>query len=410
MAATSLETDRDPAPATRVRLMVITMLSLMAAQAYLCRQSIGVIAKVIRLDLGLTETQLGLIMGPAFFWSYGLAQIPSSRLGERFGIRLSLPLFVCAWSIATALFGTCSWFPLLMVIWIVVGLSQAGAFPVAMRTVAGWHPQSERAMASGALAAMMSLGAALCAALTGLLVNWVPWPILFACYAVPGFVWAIVFYVWFRDRPEDHQSVNGSELAVIRGTVTAEAEPGVVREPTPWMSLAASWPMWMICGQQYFRAAAQVFFGSWFTTFLLESRHISLTQSGLLSVLPYLALAAACLIGGGVSDFVFRRTGSLKLARKGLAIASLTLCASLIFSAWYVQDATLAVILISVGTFCSGLASPCAYAVSVDMGGRHVGAVFATMNMFGNIGAGVLPWLVPRFRQGVESSPTLLNL
>ena len=56
-------------------------------------QHISVAEKTIRGDLGLSEEQMGLILGPAFFWTYALAQIPSSRLGERLGARRSLPLF-----------------------------------------------------------------------------------------------------------------------------------------------------------------------------------------------------------------------------------------------------------------------------------------------------------------------------
>ncbi len=395
--------------ATRVRLVVATWLGIMAAQAYLCRLSLGVIATPVRLDLGLTESQMGLILGPVFFWSYAAAQIPSSRLGEYLGARISLPFFVCAWSIATALFGTVTSFPLLLIIWSVVGLSQAGAFPVAMRAIAAWFPRSERALASGSLASMMSIGAAIGAGLTGMLIERISWQTLFVIYAIPGFLWAVGFHWWFRNRPEEHRAVNETERRHIRDGEPETMSPPPERAPTPWLSLATSWPMWMICGQQYCRAAAQVFFGSWFATFLQESRGITIAKSGLLSILPNISIAIACLIGGGVADAVFRRTGRLDWSRKGLAVASLMLCAVLIFTAYFVQDATLAVVVISAGIFCAGLASPSAYAVTMDMGGRHVGAVFATMNMLGNIGAGMLPWLVPSFRRWVESTPTLMN-
>lgn len=394
--------------ATHGRIVVSTWLAAMAAMAYLCRLSISVAEKTIRGDLGLTEQQMGNILGPAFFWTYAFAQIPSSRLGERLGARISLPLFACAWSIATALFGTVAWYPLLLVIWMIVGLSQAGAFPVATRTISVWYPKSERALASGSLVAMMSAGAAIGAGLTGILIQRIAWQTLFALYAAPGLLWAAGFYYWFRNRPEDHPAVNSAELKHIRDgdEVHAAAQK---HEPTPWGRLVVSWPMWMICGQQFCRAAALVFFGSWFATFLQESRHISVSKSGILSILPHLATAAACLIGGGVADAVFRRTGRLDWSRKGLAVASLTLSTGLIVAAYFVQDATLAVVVISSGIFCAGLAGPGAYAVTMDMGGKHVGAVFATMNMVGNIGAGLFPMFVPRFRRWLEATPTLLN-
>ncbi|MBS0204896.1 MAG: MFS transporter [Planctomycetes bacterium] len=398
------------APATRVRIVVSTWLAAMAAMAYLCRLSISVAEKTIRGDLGLTEQQMGNILGPAFFWTYAFAQIPSSRLGERLGARISLPLFACAWSIATALFGTVAWYPLLLVIWMIVGLSQAGAFPVATRTISQWYPKSERALASGSLVAFMSAGAAIGAGLTGVLIQYIAWQTLFMLYAAPGLLWALGFYYWFRNRPEGHPAVNSAELRHIHDGESTLHGSTLPDEPTPWSRLVVSWPMWMICGQQFCRAAALVFFGSWFATFLQESRQISVGKSGLLSILPHLATAVACLIGGGVADLIYRRTGRLDWSRKGLAVASLTLSTGLIFAAYFVQDATLAVIVISAGIFCAGLAGPSSYAVTMDMGGRHVGAVFATMNMVGNIGAGLFPMFVPRFRKWLEATPALLDL
>ena len=167
MQVASTDAANDQAAASRIRLVVSAWLAAVAAQAYLCRLSIGVAEKTIRTDLGLSEDQMGLILGPAFFWTYALAQIPSSRLGERLGARISLPIFACTWSIATALFGAVSWFPLLLGIWMIVGLAQAGAFPVATQTISVWYPRSERALASGSLVALMSAGAALGAGLTG---------------------------------------------------------------------------------------------------------------------------------------------------------------------------------------------------------------------------------------------------
>jgi sugar phosphate permease len=401
-----------PPSATHVRLIVSTWLAVMAALAYLSRYSIGVAEKTIRTDLGLTEGEMGLILGPAFFWTYALAQIPSSRLGERWGARVSLPCFICVWSIATALFGAVSWFPLLMGIWMLSGLSQAGAFPVATRTISQWYPKTERALASGSLVAMMHLGAAVGAGLTGMLLfRGVSWRILFLCYALPGFAWAVGFHRWFRNQPEDHPSVNALELQQIREgeSAAAPSSESQQHDPTPWLCLATSWPMWMICCQQFCRAAGIVFFASWFTTFLQESRGITVQKSGLLLILPHLGIAAAGFIGGSVADSIYRRTGRLDLSRKGLAVASLMLCTGLIFGAYFVEDATLAVAVISVGFFCAGLAGPSAYAITMDMGGRHVGAVFATMNMLGNIGAGLLPIVVPPYRNWIKSTPALLE-
>ena len=70
----------------------------------------------------------------------------------------------------------------------------------------------------------------------------------------------------------------------------------------------------------------------------------------------------------------------------------------------------MATLVISAGALCAAVAGPCAYASTMDLGGRNVSLVFSWMNMIGNFGAGLLPWVVPRFRQMVDDTPFLLSL
>ncbi|MEO8495595.1 MAG: MFS transporter, partial [Planctomycetota bacterium] len=162
------------------------------------------------------------------------------------------------------------------------------------------------------------------------------------------------------------------------------------------------------CGQQFFRAGGYAFFASWFATYLMETRGVSTAQSGFLTAMPLIATVIGSTLGGVTSDAVFRATRSLALSRKGIAGGSLTLCAGLVYSAFFVADPTAAVLVISSGAFLAAFAGPCAYTVTMDMGGNNVASLFSTMNMIGNFGAGLMPWIVPRFKTWVEGSPSLL--
>ena len=400
------------APPTHVRHNVSAWLAAAATIAYLCRSSIAIAEETIRIDLDLSEAEMGIILGPAFFWAYALAQIPSGWLGERFGSRRTIPVLSVIWSLASAYFAVAGSAAALIAARIGMGFAQAGLFPCSTSTIANWHPQTSRAFASGTLGAFMSVGAAIGVALTGVLLIHLDWRLIFGLYSLPGIIWAVGFFVWFRDRPTDHRSVNSAEQAFIGA---GQVEPAKkTDEPsgsaTMWLALATSPAMWMIASQQFFRAAGYIFFASWFPTYLKETREVSTSQAGLLTAVPLIATVCAQLLGGGFSDWVFRRTGSLSLARKGVAMTSLSLCAGLTFIAFFVEDAWLAVAIISTGVFCAGFAGPSAYTVTMDMGGRHVASVFATMNMVGNFGAALMPWLVPHFRAAVERSPLALNL
>jgi nitrate/nitrite transporter NarK len=144
-----------------------------------------------------------------------------------------------------------------------------------------------------------------------------------------------------------------------------------------------------------------MFFTSWFATYLQETRGVSIAHSGFLNMLPLIAVVVAGMVGGALSDWLLKQTGRRDVARRWMSVGSLLACAGLIFWALVIEDALTAVLVISGGSFFAALASPCAYAMTIDMGGSHVATVNATMNMMGNFGAWAfpiaVPWLLVRF-------------
>jgi MFS family permease len=352
----------------------------------------------------------------AFFFSYALCSIPAAQFGQRFGSRRALPMFATVWSIATAATAFVGGLGGFLIARIVQGVAQSGLFPTTTVSVSKWFPLTGRGFATGALGSFMSLGGALCAWLTGVLLEvfeprvaagW-NWRLTFLIFAIPGIIWALWFWWWFRDEPREHRSVSGAELRLISGSLTTKAElrcpPGEAGEKPaalPWLALFSSPALWWLCGQQAFRAAGYMFFTSWFATYLQETRGVSIAHSGFLNMLPLIVVVVAGLVGGAFSDWLLLRTGSRNVARRWMSVLSLFSCAILIFWALVIEDALAAVLVISAGSFFAALASPCAYAMTIDMGGQHVATVNATMNMMGNFGAWafpiVVPWLLVRF-------------
>jgi len=433
--------------ATQVRKAVTLWLAVAAVLAYLCRNSLVVAESELRRDLGLSEEQMGFILGPAFFWTYALAQIPTAWLGERYGSRRCLPAFSAAWSIASMMIALATGFGWVLASRLASGISQAGLFPCSVRTIAIWNPQTERASASGILGAAMSVGGAIGAGLTGWMLGFMPATIIFGIFAIPGLFWALAFWIWFREFPSDHNSVNQCELELIRGEETQSLSKKVScplgggkitskidslpKGQTPsriqssaaettanelpvsrrrmWLELSTSPAAWLLFAQQFFRAAGYAFFASWFATYLMETRGVSTAKSGVLTAMPLIATVIGSMFGGYASDAIFRATQSLAWARKGVAGISLSVCAVLVFGAFFVSDPTMAVAVISFGAFLAAIAAPCGYTMTMDMGGTHVASVFSTMNMLGNFGAGLTPWLVPRFKTWIEANPVLLE-
>ncbi|WP_406693700.1 MFS transporter [Singulisphaera sp. Ch08] len=390
----SLLHDRpDDASASRVRHLVLIWLCVATTIAYIDRGCLSVAEKLIRADLGLSESQMGLVMS-AFFLAYALFQVPAAGLDHAWGSRRALPVFSAAWSLATGLCGATHGVVLLLVARFSMGAAEAGIFPSSTGVLSRWYPVSRRAWVSGVLASFMGVGGGIGAALTGYILVYVSWRWMFLLYAVPGLIWALGFALWFRNTPREHPSVNAAELALISEGAKKEDHQAV--GPIAWRVLLTNRAVLGLVLQQFFRAAAAIFYLSWFPTYLHETRGVGVWEAGLLTSLPHWTTMLGCLAGGWLSDRVLARTGSLRLARQGVSVASMFLATLLIGLAYPIADARLAVLVLSVGAFAAALAGPCAYALTMDLGGRNTPQVFGIMNTSGAVGSILFPIIVPK--------------
>jgi MFS family permease len=379
-------------PSSHVRHGVLAWLCVATTIAYVDRGCLSVAEKLIRADLGLTESQMGLAMS-AFFLTYALFQMPAVWFDQVCGSRQSLPLFAVSWSIFTAMCGLANGSAGLLLARLAMGGAEAGIFPASTGALGRWFPPDRRAWVSGVLTSFMGVGGALGAALTGAILVVVPWRWMFMLYAVPGLVWALGFFCWFRDSPREHPSVNEAELALIDGGPAPVAEEAAVADDPG--RLLRSRAVAGLAAQQFFRAAGAIFYISWFPTYLRETRGVNVWQAGLLASLPHWATVAGCLAGGWISDGVLARTGSLRHARQGVAATSMVVATVLISLAYPVSDVRLAVVVLSAGAFAAALAGPCAYALTIDLGGRRTPQVMGVMNTSGAVGSIVFPAIAP---------------
>ena len=363
---------------------LLGLLAIMAVIAYIQRAAISVPATEIARDLEFDrpDRQMGWVLS-AWYFAYALGQIPSGWMVDRWGVRWPLAVAVVVWSLATMLAGLAGGLASLLVLWAIMGWGQAAAFPCAAKAISQSFPDQERARASGLLASGMMIGGAIAPVLAaGLLVRFAPvaeswqverWRLLLATYALPGLLWAALF------------------LAVAPASVATPVISTARRPPLDWSRLLTSGSLALLCGQQFFRAAAMVFFLTWFPTFLQKARHVSALDSGWLTTVAGIGGVVGSLIGGTVSDWLLVRTGNARLSRQGIAVIGMAACGALILLSLAVTDIHVSIALIAVGVFCAAFGGVSGYTVAIQFGGKQTGVVFSAMNMCGNFGAALFP-------------------
>src|SRR5512143_2101281 len=144
----------------RTRYKVLIFLFVISTVSYLDRVCISVAGPRMQADLNLSPARWGWVVG-AFVLTYALLAVPSARLGERFGARKALALIVIWWSAFTFFTGLASGFAALLLIRLMFGAGESGAYPIAMNALSRWFPKVERARAVGIVWMAARVGGAL---------------------------------------------------------------------------------------------------------------------------------------------------------------------------------------------------------------------------------------------------------
>jgi sugar phosphate permease len=377
---------------SHIRWYVLLLISLMYMITYMDRSNISIAAPAIAKEFGFNKTEIALVFS-AFAWAYAAGQVPGGWLADFFGPKRVLLVIVPFWSLMTAATAWASGATSLFVVRFAFGLGEAGAFPTASRAMQLWFPKSERGFVQGMTHCFSRLAIAITPLVAVVIMNAWGWRWIFYIFALLGIAWSVVFFYFYRNRPEDEARVNAAELAYIRDTPNGEISPVAtrLRSDVPWRAIFTSPNMWFIAAAYGCFFYGAYFYVSWFPTYLLEFRHLSLNSVGYLASLPLISAMFGDLAGGLLTDHVLRKTGNLRLARRVVAAPGLLLAALLLIPAGTTDSAITAVLCLTASNFFLELVLGPAWAVPMDVGGTSSGTVTAVMNMVGAIGASISP-------------------
>ncbi len=196
---------QEPAPLVadtpRYRAVVLAMLVLVYTFNFIDRQIVGILAVPIKADLGLTDTQLGLMGGLAFALFYTALGIPIAMLADRSNRTWIMTVALVVWSAMTAVCGYAQNFWQLFLARLGVGVGEAGGVAPAYSIVADYFPPQQRARALGVYSFGVPIGSALGIVFGGLIAHHIDWRMAFIVVGVAGVLLAPIFKMVVREPP-----------------------------------------------------------------------------------------------------------------------------------------------------------------------------------------------------------------
>jgi MFS transporter, ACS family, glucarate transporter len=394
---------------SNVRWLLIFWMFILSAVAFLDRVNISIAGTSIASAYYLSNVQLGWVFS-ALLWGYALFQTVGGRLADRVGPRRVLAAGVIWWGIFTALTaaipaGVSNALILFIATRFLLGAGEAVMYPASNQFVARWIPTQERGIANGWIFAGVGAGAGLSPPLiTYLMLNY-GWRASFWVCSGLGLIAGAVWYVLARDTPAEHPLVSTNELALIRAGLAAETDvetltPAPKPELVPWSRVFASREVLVVTLSYFsFGYVAWIFF-SWFYIYLAQVRGLNLKASAGYAMLPFLAMAVCCTVGGAVSDRLTRTHGP-RLGRCVLASVVMVGASIFLVLGSQVESARLASVVLAGGAGALYLAQSSFWSVTADIAGRSSGSVSGFMNMGAQIGgavtASLTPWIAAHF-------------
>jgi predicted MFS family arabinose efflux permease len=301
-AATAVPADSAAGtPFTRnYRAWLLFILALTNALNLADRQTIGVAAQAIKLDLALSDSQMGLVQGLAFAIFYSVLALPIARLAEHFSRTRIIATAVAIFGVMVCLCSRALSFGQLLLFRVGVGVGDAGFAPPVGSLIGDHYPVSRRASAMSVIWLGAPVGIVCGATLGGWMAEHVSWRAAFVAVGAPGVVVAILTFLTLREPP--------------RGMSDPMGAAGVAKAGPPPSMMEVFRFLWSKRSVRHLLAGCALAaismngIGQFFGQFIVRNYHVGFAEAGrILSLIAGLAMPCGMLLGGFGVDWAARR-------------------------------------------------------------------------------------------------------
>ncbi len=359
------------------------------------RSAISFVIGQLKAEFHFTDTEFGMILS-AFGLGYVLLTAFGGWLVDTWGTRIVWPLAAVSWSLCVGLLGFAAGFWGFVGLRFLLGVTEGPHFPAMTRSVSDWLPPQERARALSLGLVAIPLSSVVGAPITSYLAADFGWRVMFVAISAVGMVWAVVWWFLFRDKPEDSKYVGAEERRFL-----LEANrvcPKSKREPIDWRFLLTH-PALIANNAAYFAFGYMLFFATlWLPGYFLSQHGLNLKSVGWYLTIPWLVGACFLKAGGIISDWLYKKTGSSRIARSHVIWSSQLLAAVCFVALGFTSSLSSSLILLSLGLGFGLMPQPAFFSINIDVAkeraGSSQGITSSCLSLAGIIAPVLTGWLI----------------
>ncbi|MGG1290270.1 MFS transporter [Bacillus smithii] len=341
-------------------------------------------------DLSLSAVEFG-ILGSAFFWSYALMQVPVGVIVDKLGARLTYAVAIVWWSLCTIFIAFGRSIGTLIGLRILMGIGEAPAFPTNTRVISDWLPTRERGIANGIFNSRTAIGIGLTTPLIAWVIeNW-GWKASLIGIGSIGFIWLLFWLHYFRNHPHQSAIVNEAEVEYIEaGKIDTNQKTTKMASPFQFLKYKSAWGLLFgLFAHNYLTYLMM----TWLPTYLVVERKMTLLKAGFFTMLPWIMSFIGNILGGYLSDSLIKKQWNSIKARKTILAIGMLFPLEIIPTI-YIENATMAIILLSIAIGGEGLAAGILWATVSDVAPKGAeGKLAGLQNFVGNLAGWIAPAL-----------------
>jgi MFS transporter, ACS family, hexuronate transporter len=396
-----------PRPIRHLRWYIGGLLFLSTVINYIDRQTLSVLAPVLKTEFGWTNADFALVV-IAFRVAYSIGQTASGRWLDRVGTRAGLSVAVAFYSVSAILASLGNGLRSFAGFRFLLGLGESANWPGATKAVAEWFPRRE----SGWAVALFDSGSSIGAALAPFIVLAVhqatgSWRPAFIVTGALGLLW-IPLFRWLYRSPEAHPRLSREEREDIlqnRAALSSADTRGTTLGYGTILSLPHTWGILIGKG---LTDPVWFFITDWFAIYL-ASRGFPLADSLLAFWVPFMAADLGNFAGGGLSSALIRRGWQVGTARKTVVVIG-SLGMLFLIPAIYTTSLQALAACFAVATFSYAAVSTMILNLPADVyPSRSVGTVAGLAGTAAGIGTIAATWLTGFVADRYSFEPLLIG-
>lgn len=298
-----MDTQAKPA-LDRRRWAVLATLFFASCIGYIDRQTLSVLAPLLRDEFGMSNTEYSNVLN-AFLFAFTVMYAVGGRLMDRLGVYRGLLLAVIFRSAAAVMHALANSALALGCFRFLLAAGEAPQPPAYAKTVAEWFPSKERGFATSIFLLGATIGVTVAPPLVVMLNRHGGWRYAFVATGLLGFVW-VPFWRWLAGGRRRGGAGEAIRMVPIRPLLRKRAT-------------------WGVLSLRFFLDPVWFFYVFWLPEYLVRSKGLDLQTAGMLAWLPFVAADVGTVSGGSIASWLQRRGWSLDRSHKTVMTASAVL-------------------------------------------------------------------------------------